>query len=79
MKAAAYTRYSTDHQTDNSIAATPQSENISKAQAKRMLNISKNDIDLCKEILSEYGYESSTSVKKIDYEAICKEIQNRAA
>ena len=57
----------------------PQSENISKAQAKRMFKLSNDDAELCKEILSKYGYESSASVKKIDYEAICKEIENRAA
>lgn len=55
---------------------TPDSDNaISKAQAKRMFAISKGNAELCKRIISKYGYEKSEQVKKIDYNKICDEIE----
>lgn len=55
---------------------TPDSDDtISKAQAKRMYAISHGDSELCKRIMSKYGYEKSEQIKKVDYEKICKEIE----
>jgi len=54
-------------------------EVISKAQAKRMFAISKGNADICRDVLKKYGYEKSEEVKKVDYEKICKDIQELAA
>jgi len=56
----------------------PDSEDtISKAQAKRMYAISKGNAELCKEVMKKYGYEKSGQIKKIDYDKICKEIEEQ--
>ena len=55
---------------------TDQDGTISKAQAKRMYAISDGDSDLCKAVIAKYGYKKSDEVKKIDYEKICKEIED---
>ena len=58
---------------------TPDSDDtISKAQARRMFAIAKGDAELCKRIITKYGYEKSEQVKKIDYQKICEEIEAEA-
>ena len=54
---------------------TDQDGTISKAQAKRLYAISGGDSDLCKTVMSKYGYSSSDDIKKIDYEKICTEVE----
>lgn len=51
---------------------------ISKAQAKRMFALARGNADLVKAVLEMYGYTSSQSVLKEQYEEICKEIENVA-
>jgi hypothetical protein len=48
---------------------------ITKAQGKRMYAISNANAELCKKVIERYGYSSSDDVKRIDYEKICKEIE----
>lgn len=52
---------------------------ISEAQAKRMYAISGGDADLCKKIITKYGYKSSKEVNWEDYEAICDEVVEERA
>lgn len=54
---------------------TDTSVTISQKQAKRMFAIAGGNEDLVRSILSKYGYERSTDVKKTDYEKICEEIE----
>ena len=53
-------------------------DTISTSQAKRMFALSKGNADLCKDVLKEYGYDKSDQVKKIDYDNICKKIEESA-
>lgn len=57
--------------------ATDTSGAISQAQAKRMFAISKGNAELVQQVLTEHGYEGkkSTDVQKLDYDAICSEIE----
>ena len=48
---------------------------ISNAQAKRLYAIAKGDADLCKSVMSKYGYSHSDQIKKTDYEKICNEVE----
>lgn len=58
----------------------PQNNNfISGAQAKRMFAMSKGNEVLVKSVIGKYGYTSSKEVKRTDYEAICKEIEEHTA
>jgi len=52
---------------------------ITSGQAKRMYAISHGNADLCKAVIGEYGYTSSAQVKKVDYDAICKKIEDEVA
>jgi hypothetical protein len=66
---------------NNKPQSTQQNGNnnfISGAQAKRMFAISKGNELLVKTIIGKYSYNSSKEVKKSDYEAICKEIEDAA-
>jgi hypothetical protein len=68
-------------QQNNKPQSTQQNGNnnfISGAQAKRMFAISKGNELLVKTIIGKYSYNSSKEVKKSDYEAICKEIEDAA-
>lgn len=58
---------------------TDQDGTISKSQAKRMFALSNGDADIVKQVLQEYGYEKSDQVKKTEYEAACKKIEELAA
>lgn len=58
--------------------ATDQDGAISKAQAKRMFAMSKGNAELVRQVISKRGYQRSDQVKKIDYEAICSEIEQLA-
>ena len=50
---------------------------ITKSQANRMYAISSGNGALCKQIIAQFGYSSSSEVKVKDYEAICKEIEKQ--
>ena len=58
---------------------TDQDGTISKAQAKRMFALSDGSQDIVRQVLSEYGYNSSSDVKKTEYEAICAKVEKLAA
>jgi len=71
----------TEHQAHQHI--TPDSvELISPAQAKRMYAMSQGNSELCKQSAIKHGYpegHKSTEIKKVDYEAICKDIEYAVA
>ena len=48
---------------------------ITLKQAKRMIAISKGNVDLCRKVCARYGYKVSTEIKKADYDGICAEIE----
>jgi hypothetical protein len=48
---------------------------ITEAQGKRLFAISNGNIKLAKEILLKYNYTTSKEIKKIDYNNICKELE----
>jgi hypothetical protein len=50
-------------------------DTISPAQAKRMFAIAHGKNDIVKAAVKKYGYEKSEQIKKVDYEKICKEIE----
>ena len=56
--------------------APDSTDTISPAQAKRMYAISKGNADLCKAIIKAHGYEKSEQVRRVDYDKICKEIED---
>ena len=58
---------------------TDQDGTISKAQAKRMFAIAEGDQDLVKKALKEYKHEKTEQVKKTEYDAICKKIEELKA
>lgn len=55
--------------------STDQDGAISKAQAKRMFALAEGNQDLVKKVLGDFNYDKSSDVKKTDYEAICKRIE----
>ena len=57
---------------------TDESGTISTAQAKRIYALAKGDADLAKSVAKKYGYEKSSDIKKIDYDKICKEVEELA-
>lgn len=54
---------------------TDESGTISTAQAKRIYALAKGDAELAKAVAKKYGYEKSSDIKKIDYDKICKEVE----
>ena len=54
---------------------TDRDGTISQAQAKRMFAIAKGDDELVRAAMEKYGYKSSSSIKKTDYNRICDEIE----
>ena len=54
---------------------TDRDGTISQAQAKRLYAIAKGDAELCKSVMSKYGYGHSDEIKKTDYEKICQEVE----
>ncbi len=63
------------------ISESTTSDVISTAQAKRLFAIAQGQNELLKDILKEFGYESSKDIKKSDYEKICeatKELVDKA-
>jgi hypothetical protein len=44
-----------------------------------MYAISKGNADLCRSVLAAHGYQRSEEVKKVDYDAICAEIEMEVA
>lgn len=48
---------------------------ISDAQRKRIFTIGKGKEDIIKELIGNYGYDSSKKIKKTDYDNICKELE----
>ena len=55
---------------------TDNSGLISQAQAKRLFAISQGNSLAVKDVLKKHGLENSKDIKKIDYETICKEVQD---
>lgn len=51
---------------------------ISGAQAKTLLLLSNNDVDLCKNIIKSFGYEMSAEIINKDYPAIYNAIKAAA-
>lgn len=62
---------------DQNRTFTDQDGLINKVDAKRMFAIAMGDNDLVLEIMRKYKYEKSADIKKLDYNKICKEIQER--
>lgn len=54
---------------------TDQDGTISKAQAKRIFAIAGGDSELVKGVVEKYGYKRSEEIKKIDYDKICKDVE----
>lgn len=54
---------------------TDRDGTISQAQAKRMFAIAKGDDELVRAAMERFGYKSSNSIKKTDYNKICDEIE----
>lgn len=50
---------------------------ISEAQAKRLFAIGKGNHDMIKVVLKGFGYEHSKDIKREDYEAICKTVEDK--
>lgn len=65
-------------QQEQQVQQVDEQKVISKAQAKRMFALARGNADLVKAVLEMYGYTSSQSVLKEQYEEICKEIENVA-
>ena len=57
---------------------TDQSGTISTAQAKRMFALAGGNEQLVREVMNKYGYEHSRDIRKIDYDKICAEIEEKA-
>ena len=57
---------------------TDQDGTISTAQAKRIYALAKGDAELAKAVAKKYGYDKSSDIKKIDYDKICKEVEELA-
>lgn len=56
---------------------TDQSGTISMAQAKRMFALAKGNEEIVREVMAKYGYEHSKDIRKIDYDKICAEIEEK--
>jgi hypothetical protein len=56
---------------------TDQSGTITTAQAKRMFAIANGNEQLVREVMAKYGYEHSRDIRKIDYDKICAEIEEK--
>ncbi len=54
----------------------PSGRPISEAQGRRMYALANGNAKLLREVLSRHGYEHSREVPRIEYEAICTEIQH---
>jgi len=59
----------------NRRVATDQSGKITTQQAKRMFAIAKGEQEIVRQVLNEYGYQSSTEVDKVKYDKICARIE----
>jgi len=59
----------------NRRVATDQSGKITTQQAKRMFAIAKGEQEIVRQVLNEYGYQSSTEVDKVNYDKICARIE----
>ena len=51
---------------------------VSEAQRKRLFAIAKSDTELIKSVVSSYGYESSKDIEVVQYDKICKAIEDLA-
>jgi len=58
---------------------TDQDGTISKAQAKRMFAIAQGDGDLVKAVIGKKGYEKTSEIKKVEYDALCDELEKAMA
>jgi len=54
--------------------STGTGDKISEGQAKRLFALAAGNAELVKDVIGRHGYSSSKDIKKSDYEAICKEI-----
>lgn len=59
--------------------ATDQSGTITTKQAKRLFALAKGKNEIVRQVLSEYGFDSSAEVTKVVYEEICGKVQGLVA
>ncbi len=53
-------------------------QSITQAQAKRIFALANGKLDVVKKIINEFGYSQSMDVKKKDYDAICKKVEEES-
>lgn len=51
-------------------------EFISQPQQKRLFAIAKSNAELVKGVIKKYGHESTSTIKKQEYQGICDDIEN---
>ena len=55
---------------------TENNEFISQPQQKRLFAIAKSNAELVKGVIKNYGHESTSTIKKQEYQAICDDIEH---
>ena len=55
---------------------TENNKFISQAQQKRLFAIAKSNAELVKGVIKNYGHESTSTIKKQEYQAICDDIEH---
>lgn len=70
------TKATTTATTKPATQPTQPPKTISVAQQKRLFAISNGNNAVIKNVLSRYGYEKAELIKMIDYDTICKDIEN---
>ena len=55
---------------------TENNEFISQPQQKRLFAIAKSNAELVKGVIKSYGHESTSTIKKQEYQAICDDIEH---
>lgn len=55
---------------------TENNEFISQPQQKRLFAIAKSNSELVKGVIKSYGHESTSTIKKQEYQAICDDIEH---
>ena len=55
---------------------TENNKFISQAQQKRLFAIAKSNAELVKGVIKKYGHESTSTIKKQEYQAICDDIEH---
>ena len=55
---------------------TENNEFISQPQQKRLFAIAKSNAELVKGVIKNYGHESTSTIKKQEYQGICDDIEH---